>query len=89
MKKWNEPQMRMYDVKLDENLAVSAGEPVKPEKTYEIGYITHTNGIISRGGADYKYDANGYIQDTQIQYINDGEKFVYDDQVNAISGCLA
>ena len=86
MKNLKAPKMTIYNVRMNENIAASGDGT----NGYERVHIDYTNGIITRGGFDY-WCSGTVIQDTGISYDNQsfsGELVVYDDQVNAISGCL-
>lgn len=84
MKKWMKPDMKLFSVKMDENIAASGDDG------YQIDYIDYDQGGITRGGANYRWRGDNNIQDTGIQFSESyGEKTVSYAQVAAISGCLA
>ena len=86
MKNWNRPEMIIFNVKMDENIASSGAGS---ENNYEVQYIYYDLGGITRGGANYKCK-DSYIQDTSIQYTDGGgQKTVSSSNVGQISGCLA
>ena len=86
MKTWRTPEMKVYNVKMDENIASSGSG----EQQYEVKYLHYDLGVITRGGANYNCSADRSIQDTDIKYTSYGEEnYVSNDQVGAISGCLA
>ena len=81
MKNWNRPEMKIFNVKMDENIASSGAGS---ENNYEVQYIYYDLGGITRGGANYKCK-DSYIQDTD----GGGQKTVSSSNVGQISGCLA
>lgn len=84
MKKWNQPEMSVYSVKLDENLAASGAD----EKQKEFIYYSH--GTITFGGGNFWCSSDRTIMDTGIQYnVSGSQKWVHEDYESAISGCLA
>lgn len=84
MKKWMKPDMKLFSVKMDENIAASGDDG------YQIDYIYYDQGGITRGGANYRWRGDNNIQDTGIQFSEStGWKTVPQVQVTAISGCLA
>lgn len=83
MKNWETPKMKVYSVKMDENIAASG------DGGYQVAYIYYDEGGITRGGANYNWSGNNMIQDTSVSFTDDGEKTVPYSQVGAISGCLA
>ena len=86
MKNWNRPEMKIFNVKMDENIASSGAGS---ENNYEVQYIYYDLGGITRGGANYKCK-DSYIQDTSNQYTDGGrQKTVSNSNVGQISGCLA
>lgn len=86
MKVWNRPEIKVFSVRLDENIASSGAGS---ENNYEVQYIYYDLGGITRGGANYKCK-DSYIQDTSIQYTDGGgQKTVSSSNVGQISGCLA
>lgn len=86
MKNWNRPEMKIFNVKMDENIASSGAGS---ENNYEVQYIYYDLGGITRGGANYKCK-DSYIQDTNIKYEEEyGDTWISEDLVSQISGCLA
>lgn len=91
MKEWKKPEVKIFNVKIDENIAASGDG-----SGYMSGYISfYTNGI-SRGGGNYRYNSSNQIQDTSYTWFYSGsEKCVSssDDWQNdiqiAIRGCSA
>ena len=84
MKKWESPVIKVMSVKLNENIASSNGSD-----GYEVGYLNLTNGVITHGGHNYRYNVSG-IQDTSVQWYSVGDdKYVDETYEGAISGCLA
>lgn len=84
MKKWESPVIKVMSVKLSENIASSNGSD-----GYEVGYVFLTNGVITYGGHNYRYNASG-IQDTSVQWYGSGnDKYVDKAYEGSISGCLA
>ena len=82
MKEWKKPEVKIFDVKLDENIAASG------ENNYEKVYIYYADGPITRGG-DYFYCSGKNIQDTGIPYEVDMMNLVDISYQRSISGCLA
>ena len=87
MKNWNKPEMKIFNVKMDENIASSSADG---GNNYEVHYIYYAFGGITRGGDNYRCTPDRCIQDTDIQY-DDGvrQKSVPNNSVSQISGCLA
>lgn len=86
MKKWNNPEIEVFSVKLDENIAASGDAG---SNSYTEGFLYYDLGGITRGGANYRWNSLNQIQDTQIVYhILGGNKFVVYDNISQISGCL-
>lgn len=84
MKTWESPEMKVFNVKMDENIAASGDG-----KEYQTGYIYYENGGITRGGANYRYTSDGRIQDTSVSFVSGGGmRTVAQNKVSAISGCL-
>lgn len=84
MKKWESPVIKVMSVKLNENIASSNGAD-----GYKVSYVYYDLGGITRGGANYRFGSNG-IQDTGIMGYQIGSQYVVsNDDVGAISGCLA
>ena len=69
---------------MDENIAASG------DGGYQTDYIYHTEGVITRGGANYRWNGNNNIQDTGIKFhIEGGDKVVDERYVAKIAGCMA
>ncbi|MCC2254814.1 hypothetical protein LKD70_10350 [Ruminococcus sp. CLA-AA-H200] len=84
MKNWETPKMKVYSVKMDENIAASG------DGGYQVAYIYYDEGGITRGGANYNWSGNNMIQDTSVSFTGDGGVFTVPySQMGAISGCLA
>lgn len=84
MKAWKSPEMKVFSVKMDENIAASG------EQEYEVRYLYYDEGGITRGGADYRCTSDQRIQDTDVKYsVGDGVSTAPYDKMSAISGCLA
>lgn len=87
MKTWKSPEMKVFSVKMNENIAASGDDS---GSGYEVKYIYYDLGGITRGGADYRCTSDGIIQDTNITYTTgERQNTVSGDKVTAISGCLA
>lgn len=84
MKKWEKPDMRVFRVKMNENIASSGGGE------YNISNIDYDLGGITRGGAAYRWNGNNNIQDTGICFTDTGfEKVIPESDVGRVAGCLA
>lgn len=85
MKTWKKPEVKVFDVKMDENIAASG------DGGYKTDYIHYVEGgIIYRDGANYHWKGNHYIQNTGIAFgIDGGNKVVDEMHVVTIKGCLA
>lgn len=84
MKTWKKPEVKVFDVKMDENIAASG------DGGYQTAYIYYDLGGITRGGANYRWKGNNYIQDTGIPFHEaGGVKSVDEKHVVTIDGCLA
>lgn len=71
-------------VKLNENIASSNGAD-----GYKVSYVNYDLGGITRGGNYYRFGSSG-IQDTGIMGQPEGSQYVVsNNDVGAISGCLA
>lgn len=86
MKKWNNPEIEVFSVKLDENIAASGSEG----SGYLTGYLNYDLGGITRGGANYNYNALNQVQDTGIVFykFSTGNAISKND-VDTVAGCLA
>lgn len=84
MKTWRTPEMKVYSVKMDENIANSG------DSSYEVKLIYYDYEGITRGGTNYNCSSDGKIQDTNISYaVGSRQNTVPYSKVDAISGCLA
>ena len=84
MKTWKKPEVKIFDVKMDENIAASG------DGGYRTSYIYYDLGGITRGGANYRWNGNNNIQDTGVQFTTrNGESVVPNNKVSTISGCMA
>lgn len=84
MKTWKKPEVKVFDVKMDENIAASG------DGGYQTDYIYYDLGGITRGGKTYRWNGSNNIQDTEITfYIAMGKKVVDVKHVTTIAGCLA
>ena len=88
MKKWMKPNMKIFSVKMDENIAASGSDG------YEIGLI----GVHKGNGQEvynqkyYRYSSDRRIQDTNVKYHTMGDgvtKAISHAQESWITGCLA
>lgn len=92
MREWKKPEVKIFDVKMDENIAASGDG-----SGYLSDYFWFSNGVISRGGGWYKYNASNQVQDTSYVWEMYGDKKVVtkygDDWQDSIQsdlyGCLA
>lgn len=84
MKTWKKPEVKVFDVKMDENIAASG------DGGYQTDYIYYDLGGITRGGKTYRWNGNNNIQDTGITFhIAGSDKVVANSHVADITGCLA
>lgn len=87
MKAWKSPEMKVFSVKMDENIAASG------ESVYETGDIYYIEqGTIYRVAGRYSWSDGGNIQDTGITFEMDefsNRRVIAEDQKALISGCLA
>lgn len=82
MREWKKPEVKIFDVKMDENIAASGDQ-------YQTLYIYYDEGGITRGGANYKCQGTS-IQDTGIDYQKSGNMIIVSEKyVATIAGCLA
>lgn len=82
MREWKKPEVKIFDVKMDENIAASGDQ-------YQVVHIDFDLGGITRGGYDYRCQGTN-IQDTGISYYKFGNEIVVSkDHVGTIAGCLA
>ncbi|HJD01761.1 MAG TPA: hypothetical protein H9750_04075 [Candidatus Mediterraneibacter excrementavium] len=87
MREWKKPEVKIFDVKMDENIAASGDQT---------GFLYHANPATTGGGwvywdgANYRYSSNGNIQDTGIYVIDyEGDNLINKAYVSQVSGCLA
>ena len=88
MKTWRTPEMKVYSVKMDEN--IGAEDKVEYEKVKI--YYGEGNGVIQRLSGIYKCTATGFIHDSGIKYQKGNQYTPYYVDINqqsAISGCIA
>lgn len=86
MKTWKKPEVKVFDVKMDENIAASG------DGGYQTAYINYDLGGFTRGGENYRWNGSNNIQDTGIPFwieSGTGEKVVDKRYVANIAGCLA
>lgn len=85
MKTWKKPEVKVFDVKMDENIAASGDGGYKTDRiNYDLGGIT-------RGGENYRWNGSNNIQDTGITFwieSSTGEKVVNKSYVANIAGCM-
>ena len=85
MKKWIQPDMKVMDMKVNENIAASGGDQSK----YDTIKLLYNSGGITRGGANYRCKGTA-VQDTSVNYYKVGpDNVIDDDKVPAVAGCLA
>ena len=91
MKVWKSPEMKVFSVKMDENIAASG----EPNDDVQKGFIFHANqangGYVYWGdGGNYWYTDDGNIQDSGVYIINyEGDHLVLKSDAVRIAGCLA
>lgn len=93
MKNWNKPEMNVFSVKMDENIASSVSGGSTAEKAYLTGKIF----FGEAGEKIYRYYGNYYftedcnIQDTGITFktYQYPERLVPLDQMGLVDGCKA
>lgn len=89
MKTWRTPEMKVYSVKMDENIANSGDADVQDYVIHKI-YLGEGNSVIQRLSGKYYCTASGLIQDSGIKYKK-GNQYTpyYIDiaQETAIIGC--
>lgn len=88
MREWKKPEVKIFDVKMDENIAASG------DQTGILHHATPTDtggGWVFFGGKDnYRYSSDGNIQDTGIYVIHyDGVNLIDKANVGQVSGCRA
>lgn len=84
MKTWKNPEMKLFAVKMSENIAASGdGNDYTTVKLY----VTE-NGIITREAGNYRCQDHN-IQDTNVQYVDSSTPYFWEKDRNTISGCLA
>lgn len=85
MKTWMIPTMRVYEIRMDENIASSG---VAEDVTDWIWYI-NGNSKPHKGGR-YTWDQNGYIQNTEIMVSQNAYGYALEQKyVNRVYGCKA
>lgn len=85
MKTWKKPEVKVFDVKMDENIAASGDGGYQTDRIYYV-----ERGGIFRDSANYRWNGNNNIQDTGIKFHIDGVyKLVDEKHVTTIAGCLA
>lgn len=87
MKRWTEPKLSVIDLKMDENIASSAGN----ETAYETLFLLYGNsGVNNSDGARY-YCRNGFVQDTGVRYValGSGRYHINRKDIGVVAGCLA
>lgn len=95
MKTWRTPEMKVYSVKMDENIANSGANSGAEDKVeYENVkiYYGEGNSVIQRLSGTYKCTATGFIHDSGIKYKKGNQYtpyYVDFNQQSAISGCIA
>ena len=84
MKTWKKPEVKVFDVKMDENIAASG------DGGYQTDRIYYAEEPIMREWAHYRWNGSNNIQDTGIVFwIDGGYKVVDKKYVASITGCLA
>lgn len=80
MREWKKPEVKIFDVKMDENIAASG------ENNYEVKFLELLRGMaVVSGEGNYNCSPDGTIQDTSVKYV-DG-MYVDDQYTTTISGC--
>lgn len=88
MREWKKPEVKIFDVKMDENIAASGDHT---------GFLYHATPSTTGGGwiwhqdgDHYIYSSDGSIQDTEIRVIHYYEYNLIDKaNVVQVSGCHA
>lgn len=88
MREWKKPEVKIFDVKMDENIAASGDQT---------GFLYHATPSTTGGGwvyfgdgANYRYSSNGSIQETGINVIHyGGDNLIDKAYVGQVTGCLA
>lgn len=81
MKQWSKPEMNIFSVRMNENIAASGDVG----GGYDIVYLYYLEaGVITRGGNNFRCVGTN-IQDTGINYSNGTVPFEYMD---AVAGCV-
>lgn len=83
MKQWNKPEMKVFSVRMNENIAASGGSTYDQVKLY----VTE-NGIITRE-AGYYNCVGTQIQDTSVHYNRSSTPYFWESERNTIVGCQA
>ena len=86
MKVWNRPEMKVFGVKLDENIASSSVGVVYQSGTIFFG---ETSDIIFRDYGTYRFTEDRRIEDTNITYTEQSRpgRLVSLKYKGEISGC--
>ncbi|WP_418540580.1 hypothetical protein [Massilistercora timonensis] len=84
MKTWKKPEVKVFDVKMDENIAASGDGGYKTDRIY------YAEEPIVREWGYYRWNGNNNIQDTGIVFwIDGGYKLVDKKDVVTIERCRA
>lgn len=81
MKTWKNPEMKLFAVKMSENIAASGDYTT-------IKLFVTENGVITREAGYYRCQGHN-IQDTNVQYVDSATPYFWEADRNTISGCLA
>lgn len=85
MKTWKKPEVKVFDVKMDENIAASGDGGYKTDRIY------YAEEPIVREWAHYRWNGSNNIQDTGITFwieSSTGKKVVNKSYVADIAECL-
>lgn len=80
MKTWKNPEMKLFAVKMSENIAASGDYTT-------IKLFVTENGVITREAGYYRCQGHN-IQDTNVQYADSATPYFWEADRNTISGCL-
>ena len=86
MKNWNRPEMKIFNVKMDENIASSGAGS---ENNYEVQYIYYDLGGITRVVPITNVKIAIFRIPVSSIPTEVGKKTVSSSNVGQISGCLA
>lgn len=92
MKKWRNPEIKVFSVKMNENIAASGDAGNDEQGRYDVGYIYYTEtGVVTFGGRNYRYNPlNNMIQDTSVAWFGDSfQRVIFESDVDTVVGCLA